>query len=250
MPTSLATDGDYIYVGDFSSSDVLRYSLDGQYLGVFIDNTSSHTLSNLHHIAFDEGGNLYASPVGGTQGLPPKISKYDQNGDWLRDFQHVDLVCPSGVAVDAQGVVYVSQSTAWESAIYKFSANGSYLERFAALNPADLDIDREAGILFEARNYGTSIRKYSLDGTHLGDIPLPGINYGSGMYFDPFTNHIFATGWASDNAVEVSLDGTILRTFSGGEMGSPWDIIASVPEPATLSLLAIGGLALIRRKHR
>ena len=250
MPRTLATNGEYVYVGDYASADVLRYTLDGNYLGVFIDDTSAHTLGRLRHIAFDKDGNLYASPAG-MGSAPRRISKYDQNGDWVRDYQHADLLFPAGVAVAADGTLYVGQATGWEHAIYMFAGDGTNEGRFDAEYPADLDIDCEAGILFEASHYGTSIQEYALDGTYLGSIPLPAaISYGSGMYYDPFTDHIFTVGRSSDNACLIDLDGTLFRPiFSGGGMEDPHDIIAGIPEPATLLLLALGGPLVARRRH-
>ena len=247
MPRSLATDGEYVYVGDYASSDILRYTLEGDYMGVFIDDATKHTGGCLRDMAFDEDGYFYTNPAGP---VAYAASKYDQNGDWVCNFQHGDLTHPDGVAVAGNGTVYIGQSTGWEHAIYMFAANGTYQGRFDAEYPADLAIDREAGILYEASHYGTSIQKYALDGTHLGSIPLPAaIGYGSDMYYDPLTHHIFAVGWTSDNACEIELDGTLVRPiFSGGGMENPHDIIAGIPEPATLMLLTLGGLLVARRR--
>ena len=253
MPRSLATDGSYIYVGDYLSDDVLRYTYDGVYQGIFVDNTLQHTGGSLRHIAFDGTGALYASPAGFSS-EPRWIAKYDTNGDLESTFSHEELVFPDGIAVASDGTVYVGQTTGWEKAIYRFAADGSYQGRFdvsGLSHPADIDIDRSTDTLFVANHYGTEIDIYSTAGSWLGAIPLPGITYGSGLYFDPESGHLFVTGWSSENAIEIGLDGTLYRTFSGGGLGTPSDIITAsstgviaTPEPASIFLALLGAPVL------
>ncbi len=57
------------------------------------------------------------------------------------------------------------------------------------------------------------------------------------------------TGWHLSRAYDVSVDGTVIVGSGTGPDDVTVAWMATVPEPATLSLLALGGLAVIRRKR-
>jgi len=57
------------------------------------------------------------------------------------------------------------------------------------------------------------------------------------------------TGWALHCATGISADGSTIVGFGGGPEGDVEAWIATIPEPCTLSLLALGGLVLGRRRR-
>jgi probable HAF family extracellular repeat protein len=58
------------------------------------------------------------------------------------------------------------------------------------------------------------------------------------------------TGWKLTEARDVSGDGTVIVGYGTNPSGDTEAWIAVVPEPAALSLLVLGGLAVTRRRRR
>ena len=58
------------------------------------------------------------------------------------------------------------------------------------------------------------------------------------------------TGWTLSEAPGISADGLTIVGFGWNPDGNREAWMATLPEPATLSLLALGGLALIRRRRK
>lgn len=58
------------------------------------------------------------------------------------------------------------------------------------------------------------------------------------------------TGWSLKTARGISDDGLTIVGWGDDLQGDTQGWIVSLPEPTTLSLLALGGLALMKRKHR
>jgi len=58
------------------------------------------------------------------------------------------------------------------------------------------------------------------------------------------------TGWRLGFATGISDDGRVIVGYGSGPQGGTEAWMAVIPEPTTLSLLALGGLAVIRRRRR
>ena len=56
------------------------------------------------------------------------------------------------------------------------------------------------------------------------------------------------TGWNLNKVISISDDGRTIAGTGHNPSGSQEGWIATIPEPATLSLLALGDLALLRRR--
>ncbi len=57
------------------------------------------------------------------------------------------------------------------------------------------------------------------------------------------------TGWTLSRATGISADGLTIVGRGNNPSGFDEAWIATIPEPATLSLLALGSLTLLRRRH-
>ncbi|MCX5674693.1 MAG: PEP-CTERM sorting domain-containing protein [Planctomycetota bacterium] len=108
------------------------------------------------------------------------------------------------------------------------------------LNLADLNRDL---VLDSLKSYEVTPKR--LDGTPIlyGDQILMG---GPDSFFDVFLDTILPSQ-ASPN-FEALLHAEVLN--QGGVVGEFWNLNPQSPEPATLSLLALGGLAILRRWAR
>jgi len=58
------------------------------------------------------------------------------------------------------------------------------------------------------------------------------------------------TGWDLQEAVDISDDGFVIVGRGRNPAGYMEAWMAIIPEPATLSLLAVGGLAVLRRRKK
>ena len=86
-------------------------------------------------------------------------------------------------------------------------------------------------------NYGTFIWDAAHGMRDLGEV-LTG-DYGLDL-----------TGWTLSDATGISADGMVIVGYGRNPTGQSEAWMVVIPEPGTLSLLALGGLALIRRRKR
>lgn len=58
------------------------------------------------------------------------------------------------------------------------------------------------------------------------------------------------TGWILGEARDISADGAVIAGFGTNPDGFNEALVATIPEPATLSLLALGGLLVAKRRRQ
>ena len=236
--TTIATDGSDVFVGDFSSDEIRRYSADGTSLGVFVDTSGMlGSGASLNHIEFDAAGDLYATPAGFSSN-PRTSRRFDASGTSTGTFSHADLVFPGGIDADADGNVYIVNSAAVGvgNKLFKFSSSGTYLGMYditQVSDPFDMAIDEAGEILYIGDFYGgaSGIKAYDISGatpTFLNSVSTPGLNGVTGISFDPASGHLFAAD--SDGAIEITTSGTLVNSYSGGTLDRADDIVR-LPAP-------------------
>ncbi len=156
-------------------------------------------------------------PTEGTTLLVPEVGKnvvrhFALNGTDVGTFDVVGLEEPSGLALDAQGHLYVTNFAEGEpgtGTIRRFSPTGEDLGYFATgfHGPTGLAFD-PVGTLYVAvgRSDNGAIRQFSPTGEDLGNF-VTGLNYPIALAFDP----------AGNLYVTVAFDNTIRRFAPTGE---------------------------------
>lgn len=99
---------------------------------------------------------------------------------------------------------------------------------------------------FSDSNVG-KIWRSNLDGTNIEDL-VTGLTSPWELVLDlQMDNKIYWTDWTGGTISRADLDGSNVETVITGLSGPRG--IAVIPEPATLGLLLLGGVALLRRRR-
>ncbi len=222
-------------------------------------------------VAVDGAGNAFISgTTDGSLGGPNAgsgdayLTKLDASGTelWSRQVGTTGDEAANAVAVDGAGNAYMSYFGAiiepaggavigFDDFLTKFDASGNELWSQQITLPAGYDVDVEDITVDDAGNVYI---------TGLATGPAPQDNGAVLLKYDPAGNKL----WQSESAgagvgVSVALDGVgnayiSGHTYSGGVVGGPnaggndaFLVKFTVPEPATLTLLAFSGMVLLRR---
>lgn len=276
---------DYVYVSDDLNNRIEKYdSVTGSHLGTF----ASNGLSGPNGMAFDRSGNMYVANYNSNSGttvekLAPDgtdmgifasglvapsalaldthgnlyvgnyptgtIQKFGPNGENLGLFA-AGSGNVNALATDGSGHIYAGY---WRSGsgddIREYDSSGSLIATLATGmedGVFGLTFDRQGDLY--AASLGGSIVEFDPAGHNLGVFANASYYEPGGMAFDSSGN-LYVADYYYGNIVErFDPTGKSRETFATG-LGRPSCIaIQPVPEPATLALVALGGMAMLRRR--
>jgi sugar lactone lactonase YvrE len=201
-----------------SGDSILKYDgTTGASLGTF---ASGNGLNSISGLAFDAGGNLYAS-----DGVTGAIDEFSSTGTFIKTFTNSLLKNGTGPVMFDGSTLLVSMTfdagpgTGWGNSILEFDSTGTYIGNFIS----DAHLDGPAGMAF------------GLDG------------------------NFYVVNYHGGNVVRYTSGGSFIDTFIADNPPAGRNIVfagapdSGVPEPATMGLCG-GALlllsALIRRRGR
>ena len=259
---TIGPDGN-LYVSSFFSSEVLRY--DGT-TGAFIDVfASAGGLSSPNGLRFGPDGNLYVSSE-----VSDNVLRYNgATGAFIDVFATGDgLDGPRGLTFGPDGNLYVAGRNDDDVRRYN-GATGAFIDLFATGAgmdaPMGLTFGADGNLYVSSTASDNVLRFNGATGAFIDEFVGPGaggpetVNGPQGLTFGPDGNLYVASAlgggfFPPETKDVVRFDGTtgafidqFVPTASGG-LAFP-TFMLFVPEPTTLSLLALGGLLVIRRRR-
>ncbi len=167
-PSGEAVDsGGNLYVADSGNNRIQKFSPAGAWLA----NIGSGQLSGPDAVAVDSSGYIYAADTGNT-----RIAKFDSNGNMVAQWNNGNYGCdpagwscgyqfyPTGLAVDATGHLYVSDSST--ANVEVFTTSGVFVSQFGHFsNPQGIALD-SSGNVFVSDTGNNRIVEYSTSGVY------------------------------------------------------------------------------------
>ncbi|MHB1458770.1 MAG: PEP-CTERM sorting domain-containing protein [Armatimonadota bacterium] len=256
--------GGYLYVTGHNTNNVVRYDLA---TGAFVDILISSEISKPTKIVIGPDGNLYIAN-GTTNGT---ISRFKTDGTPLPAegktgalFATTGFDYPTGMDFGPDGNLYVANESG-NYCVYRYDGtSGEQIGGFFA-NSAYLYITNDVSFGADDNLYVASIAGPGWGSTYGGVDCFDGVTgafqsvfadrKGSlGMAWGPNGNLFVSGYWTGDRAIK-QYDGTTGAFVSDfvPDPGTPlymYMAFSSVPEPASMSVLAMGlaGLIAMRRK--
>ena len=241
-----------LYLSSIRSDAILRFDSAGNFLGAFAQGGTLHAPAG---VAFGPDGNLYVA----SQGSGHILRYSGANGAFLGVFATVSM--PVDLKFGADGNLYVSVQLPSSAILRYHGTTGVPMGTFASGNglgfPASFEFGPD-GDLYVNSLMTNSVHRF--DGTTgvFKQVFASGIGLNetlgdnSGLAFTS-DGQLLISNAEADSISRFDGDtgdfmGLIVSTGGNGLTHPTW--ITQVPDPATLSLLTVGGLALVRRRKR
>ena len=240
IPQGLALDASgNVFAADFGTNTIYKYTPTGA-KSIF---ATGGSLNEPNGMAFDASGNLYVANQGTNS-----IEKFTPGGvGSVFANSQTGLTGPSELAFDSQGNLFVSNPGS--NTVVKFTPGGAHsVFAHAGLNyPTGLAVDSADNLYVSNQNAGNTgnIDKITPAGV-LTVFATSNLFTPLGLTIDPAGN-IYA---ANLNSQQISMYtpagvGTLFFQDRYASSSLVFQSTAGVPEPSSLALLGLGGLALL-----
>ncbi|MCK4625382.1 MAG: PEP-CTERM sorting domain-containing protein [Phycisphaerae bacterium] len=186
------------------------------------------------------------------------IQRSNLGGDNVETLIDTGLYGPIGIAVDPDGgkMYWADNLTApGGGCIRRANLDGSDIEDIVTglFYPLGIDLDLPAGKVYWTDVSSAKIQRANLDGSSVENLITAGLIWPNSIDLDVSGGKMYWTDGYSNAPTHkiqrADLDGSNVEDLITEGLGYPNDIAFAIPEPATLSLLALGGLAMVRRRR-
>ena len=243
--------GGDLFVSDFGSDSILRYSLDGTFLGVFA-NVSFPIMG-----AFGPDGNFYVSSAGDNA-----VEKFDGvTGAFISQVVPTDtLMETDGIRFGPDGYLYVADSLS--NTITRYALDGTPLGTF--ISGPELDgvsnlIFGLDGTVYVSNSNASNILHYSPSGVFIDVLGSTSPLAPFGLTLSPDGSLYAGCGCLGDGEIlrfniNTKQSDVLVPAGTNGLADVEDVLFSEVPEPSTFGMLAFGfglcGFKLLRRRSR
>ncbi|HUU97833.1 MAG TPA: hypothetical protein VM487_19020 [Phycisphaerae bacterium] len=223
--------GGYIYVSDQVADSVFRFNMDGSFFDVYADATDG--LNNIRGIDF-RGGHVFVTSgddyVAEFDGPHSKVGNFIEDGSDPFDILFLE---------DGRSLLADIQGTSDNVRLYNYDGSLAY-ELFSVSFPEQIQFDGlSPGAFLNASFSDNVVTDFDLDGTIYEQTPW---SSGRGVY-RLGNGNLLVTDGNGVFEIEPGTGNIIEQEYAGSAR-----FIEFVPEPASLTLLAFGGLVALRRR--
>jgi len=210
-------------------------------LGNLVQVIGEGYLSSPTGLDFGPDGHLYVADHDSN-----KIVEFDSSGNFVNSFANISN--PPDVVIDSYGNMFVSDYN--NGNVRKYNSNGEIITTFGEGEldtPGKIEIGPNENIFVCNRSLGSGggrVHEYNIETLNfvrkIGDKNI-GVIGPLDLAFD-LENNIYISDW--EDVVVYDFNGDYLRKIGG--FSEQYGLAFSpIPEPATLSLLSLGSLALL-----